>query len=230
VILLNNDIIVEPDFVDPLLEVFERKPDAFFACSQALNVDTKAYEGSLSKMEFRWGMPWGTSRFTGYESGVHRQGISMQCGFGAFKRRILLALKGFDDLFLPGTVEDTDLCFRAYRQGWKGYYIPKSVVYHVGQASFKRDYGVSGLRRLNRRNLYLFVWKNIRSPWLIFQHLLFMPVHLVKYVVLGQWDFLMGFFDALRLLPKAIVKRRESVCEKTIVSERAIFKISRSIA
>ncbi len=230
VILLNNDITVERGFIEPLLEPFRRFSDAFFSCPRALHVRTRAYEGSLSKMEFRWGLLWGTARFPGFERIMNRENISMQCGFGAFHRERLLELGGFDDLYLPGTVEDADLCFRAYRRGWKGYYCPASVVYHVGQASFRRAFGEAGIRRINRRNLYLFVWKNIRNPFLLLEHVLFLPVHLLKYVLLGQWDFLLGFGDALRLLPRAIQRRMASRGDRSLVADRAIFELSRSIA
>ena len=153
----------------------------------------------------------------------------MQCGFGAFRRKFLVELGGFDDLYLPGTVEDSDICFRAWRRGWKGYYCPESVVHHIGQASFKKAFGESGIRRMNRRNLYLFVWKNIRDPFLMLQHLALIPVQLVKYAVKGERDFLLGFGDAARLLPRALEKRRSAKAERSLVPDRRIFAVSKGL-
>jgi hypothetical protein len=39
----------------------------------------------------------------------------MQAGFGAYRKSFFLELGGFDDLYLPGTVEDCDICFRFWR-------------------------------------------------------------------------------------------------------------------
>ncbi|HTL70357.1 MAG TPA: glycosyltransferase [Candidatus Eisenbacteria bacterium] len=227
VILLNNDIRVEPGFVDPLLEALERHEDAFFAAPRSLDWNG-AYEGSLSKMEFRRGLLWGSSRFPGHESKIRREGITMQCGFGAFRRERFTELGGYDDLYFPGTMEDSDLCFRGWRRGWKGYYCPESVVHHIGQATFKKAFGASGIRRMNRRNLYLFVWKNIRDPLCLAAHALWIPVHLVKYAVKGETDFLGGFFDACGLFGRAMDRRRATRGPR-VLTDRRIFETSRSI-
>lgn len=153
----------------------------------------------------------------------------MQCGFGAFRRSYFLELGGFDDLYLPGTVEDADLCFRAWRRGYVGYYCPESVVHHIGQASFKRAFGASGIRRMNRRNLYLFVWKNIRDPLLLAEHALCLGPRLVKDAVTGRSEFLGGFADAVRLLPLALGRRRASRAEPSVVPDRRIFERSKEI-
>lgn len=229
VILLNNDIWVADGFADALIDALEREPDACFAAPRALHYETGEYEGSLSKMEFRWGLLWGTARFPGAAEKSKAAGRTMQCGFGAFRRDMFLELGGFDDLYLPGTVEDSDFCFRAYRRGWKGVYCPESVVYHIGQASFKKSFGSSGIRRINRRNLYLFVWKNIRDPWLVIQHVVLIPFQLLKYIVTLRFDFLAGFFQAVGRLPRALQKRRMSRGEVSVVPDRKIFEYSKAI-
>ena len=229
VILLNNDIRVEKDFAAPLITALDSDPAIFFVAPKTLNYSTNEYEGGLAKLEFRWGLLWGASKFGGFERKIDRPGLTMQCGFGAFRKDVFVKLGGYDDLYLPGTVEDSDLCFRAYRQGFKGYYCPQSIVYHRGQVSFKKAFGISGIRRLNRRNLYLFVWKNIHDPYLLARHLLTLPLQLVTYLFRGQIDFLSGFKDALGLLPVAIQKRNTSSKEPSVLSDNAIFSISRSL-
>ncbi len=228
-ILLNNDIKVEPDFVAPLVKALEESPDVFFAAPRSKNFVTGEYEGSLSKMEMRRGMLWGSSRFPGHELKIAKPNRSMQCGFGAFRRSAFVELGGFEDLYLPGTVEDSDLAFRAWRRGWRGVYVPESVVFHMGQASFKKAFGSGGIRRLNRRNLYLFVWKNIRDARMLAEHLLWIPVHLVKHVVKGEWAELAAFGDALGRLPSALRKRKESIAEPAVRSDEEIFRLSREI-
>ena len=230
VILLNNDIRVDEDFIDPLLDGLIQDADSFFTAPRSLNWETAEYEGCRSTLEMRFGLLWGTSRFRGYEKRIHEFGLTMQTGFGAFRRERFLELGGFDDLYLPGTVEDADLCFRAYRRGWKGYYCPNSIVYHMGQASFKKAFGDSGIRRLNRRNLYLFMWKNIRSPYIVIHHVLMIPLHLIKYALFGQKDFFLGFMDAVKALDVALAKRREAASqEPSHLPDEAIFAASRSL-
>ena len=229
VILLNNDIWVDENFIDPLLDCLDDHLKTFFATPKVLNTESGQYEGGVAKMEFRSGLPWGSSIFKGYESKSREAGFSMQCGFGAFRRDCFLKLKGYDDLYLPGTVEDTDLCFRGWRQGWTGYYCPESVVHHIGQASFKKAFGVKGIQRMNRRNLYLFVWKNIRSPFFLFQHIIFMPAHLLKALLRGELRYILALWDALLRLPMALKRRRESKKEISVVADKAIFEMSKAL-
>ena len=229
VLLFNNDLKVDENFLAPLVEVFQNHPDAFFTAPKVLFYETGRCQASLAKMEFRWGLLWGSARFGGSERTIVGPTYTMQCGNGAFHRERFLAVGGYDDLYLPGTVEDTDLCFRGWRRGWKGYYAPASVIHHMGQTTFKKEFGASGIRRINRRNLYLFVWKNVRNPVLLAQHFLFLPAHLLRYCVLGQFDFVKGFFEALRLLPKALQRRRLARLEPAALSDRMIFAISKEI-
>jgi hypothetical protein len=99
----------------------------------------------------------------------------------------------------------------------------------MGQATFRKHFGDAGIRRLNRRNLYLFIWKNIQSPLLLMAHFLWVPAHLVKYLFCGQKDFLLGFADALKRFPQAMKRRRKAAGQKFRLSERDVFKVSRSI-
>lgn len=228
-IFLNNDISVEPDFIDPLLEPLEQDPAVFFSAPQVYQMDTREYEGSLSKLHLRFGLIWGDARFPGYKNKINQPANTMQTGFGAFRREYFLHLGGYDDLYLPGTVEDADLCFRAYRQGWLGRYVPSSVVYHIGQASFKKEFGSKKLRRMNRRNLYLFMWKNIHDPLYLLIHFLSIPIHLFKYLIMGEWEFIGGFFDACRLWREAVKRRASLVKRGDGISDRKIFSMSKAI-
>lgn len=229
VILLNNDIKVEPDFAGELIEFLTDREDAFFAAPKVLSPEDGRYEGGKSKMELKHGLLWGTSRFEGYQAGVENGGFSMQTGFGAFRRERFLELGGYDDLYLPGTVEDADLCFRAWKRGWKGYYCPSSVVWHMGQTSFKKVFGSAGISRMNYRNLYLFVWKNIRSKRLLVHHIIWILPQLLMQLLRCRWQCWWGFWDAVRRLQDALKRRRTEALKPAVMTEQQIFDVSRGI-
>lgn len=230
VLLLNNDIRVEPDFVDPLIAALEADPEVFFAAPKTMSYDGSVYEGGRAKWEFRGGLPWGAAVFPGHETRLAGPGLSMQTGFGAFRRDMFNELGGFDDLYLPGTVEDADLCFRAYARGWKGRYCPDSTVYHMGQTSFKKAYGISGIERMNRRNLYLFTWKNIRSGRLLAAHFFLLLPRLVWDLVRGRWGLAAGLWDALGRLGSALERRKRAVGSGAVRrTDREIFELSGSL-
>ena len=226
VFLLNNDLKAEPDFIAPLVKVFEEHPDAFLAGPRAFTFDGKRYEGSLAKMHFRRGFFGAETRFPGHETKIDRPGITMQAGFGAYHRARFLELGGFDDLYLPGTVEDSDLCFRAWKRGWRCYYEPKSRMFHKGQATFSVHFSRTRLRAINQRNLHLFIWKNI-SGSRFWQYLLWLPIRPLFFLLMGRAEFLWGLLWALPRLPRALVRRfRRPVPH---LSDGQVFAVSEAI-
>ena len=228
VLLLNNDLKAEKHFVRPLLDVFAAHADAFLAAPKAYTFDKRRYEGSLSKMDFHAGVVKVESRFPGYEAKVDTAGRTMQAGFGAYRRDVFLELGGFDDLYLPGTLEDTDLCFRAWKAGYACYYVPSSRVYHKGQATFRKSFSRSRILAINQRNLYLFIWKNISDAGLLFRHVVWLLPRPIFFLFKGRVEFLWGLLAAFGRLPQALA-RRFSPTGRRARSDREIFAISAGI-
>ena len=210
VILLNNDIKVREDFVDPIGRVFQNYADACFVASKSYLFDGKTYEGNKTKMWMKWGLFGASCRYPGFEKEMDQFGYSMQAGIVAFDRKKFLALGGFDDLYLPGRLEDSDICFRAWKRGWKGYYEPKSVIFHKGGAAFHARFGKQGTLRINARNTYLFMWKNLQDPRYIAAHLLFLVPRILVSLMRGKTEWFFGFFMALARLPRALQKRKQA--------------------
>jgi GT2 family glycosyltransferase len=225
-LFMNNDILVDEGFIDPLIKALDSNPKNFFAAPLTKEIDTGIASGGIAKLSLKWGLPACAGTFTDYRKTLEKPSLTIQTGFGLFRRDLFLKLNGYDDLYLPGTIEDLDLCYRGYRSGYEGRYCPDSIVYHIGQVSFKREFGESGIRRVNRRNLFLFVWKNIRDPWILCKHVLCLPLQIIKYILLGQYDFVIGFVSALRLLPRALKRRALSSNEKSIMSDHHIFNLA----
>ena len=210
VILLNNDIRVDGGFADPLIDPFEKDEKVFSSGSKCLDFDGKGYQGEKSIAGFRWGLFWTDSRYTGYLSDVDRPSWTAQVALGAFDRKKFLELGGYDDLYLPGTWEDTDLSWSAYRRGWHCVYEPKSVIYHKGQVTFNREFGKKESAVIAYRNSFLFVWKNFCKSSFIVRHWVFLPMRLLLALVKGNTAFLKGFMRALELRNLAFSKGLKS--------------------
>ena len=75
----------------------------------------------------------------------------------AVDRNKFVKLRGFNRLFAPAYCEDVDLCFRAWRRGWRCIYEPRSVVWHRHQGTWSHDSNDS-LNSLELRNLLLMQW------------------------------------------------------------------------
>ena len=223
VILLNNDLAVDINFVDPLVNVFKKYPDAFFAAPKSYSLDGK-YEGGRARIGLKFGMFWASARFKGFEDKINDEGYTFQSGFGAFDRKKFLELNGYDDLYLPGIIEDADLCYRAWKKGYKGYYQPKSVVKHMGQASFKKAFGSEKIMQLAHRNTFLFMWKNITDKRILLKHIIFIPPRLLYSLLAGKPEFFRGFLKAVPKLRQAL-KRRSDATKDPKMTDREIFRL-----
>jgi len=206
VFLLNNDLKADPFSIDPMVSVFQENKDAFLVTAKSLLSDG-SYEGGLSIPLMSYGMFSTTCHFPGYEKLKEESGFTFAAGFGAFHRQRFLELGGYDDLYLPGRVEDSDLMLRAWKKGWKCYYQPASIFYHMGGRSFKQKYGERGTMEIAYRNSFLFMWKNIFSSEYVAAHFFFLFPRMIWMLMKGHWEFIAAFLKALTKLNLVIDRR-----------------------
>ena len=221
VIFLNTDIRVDPGFVDPLIEHFDDE-SLLFAAPKELSMEGR-YQGNLNSLIFKYGILSTKVEVAGHDS--RQYDISVHGG--AFDRGKFLELGGYDDMYLPGIVEDFDLCYRGWKRGWKGVYEPRSFYYHEGSTSFNAKYGTGGRALLAHRNTFLFFWKNVTSKKMMAIHAVFIPVLLLAAVLRTRWLFVKGFFQALSMIGRAL-KRRAIVAPQFQISDEELMKRSGS--
>lgn len=202
VILLNNDIRVDEDFIPPLVTKFQDDPKTFLVAPRVMSFDGSRIDAARTKAKLRFGLFWTSGRYPGYEQEAMFPSETFSSGFGAFSRKKFLELGGYDERFLPGIMEDADLCLRAKRAGFHLYYEPQSVVYHMGQASFKKAFGSEKIRILAHRNNFFFMWKNFKGWKFWGIHLFFLPFRLLLSCFRGDWTLLKGLIQALQLQMK----------------------------
>lgn len=208
VLLLNNDVKLAPDAVGPLLSVFENQTDALFSAPLCWTFDGTTYEGMRTRVRSRFGLVQGMSRVPGHETLVNRADLTAAAGpVLAVDRRWFLEIGGYDPLYFPGRIEDLDLGFRAWMAGGRGYYVPESVAYHKGFATFAPELGDARCDGLATRNTLFFAWKNLKGARLA-KHLLWLPVRLLGSLSRGQTAFARAFFEALGRLGEVRQARR----------------------
>jgi N-acetylglucosaminyl-diphospho-decaprenol L-rhamnosyltransferase len=182
-------------------------------------------EGGRSKGYIKYGWFGAMAKYPEWQTDIDNFGYTLQSGFGAVRRDRFIEIKGYDDLYLPGRLEDSDLCFRAWKRGWKCYYQPKSVVYHIGGASFEKKFGKKGISSIDARNSALFFWKNIDSPMYWFQHIIFFPLRMLYWLLKGDFAALKGLCQAFNSLGRVIIRRRKEGDCKYTLSDRAVFSV-----
>lgn len=151
-VLLNNDLRVDPHFLKPLLDPFILNDDIFATSARALSWDGLEENGGAFYLAGKSGWFWPQM----YSSQTIVPTLFAVGGYMAIDRQKFLSLGGFDPLFYPAYGEDFDLCLRGWEKGWQSLFVPASIVYHKEGASWKigdrreRFFSLSGLLILDR--------------------------------------------------------------------------------
>ncbi len=163
VVLLNNDTVVEPGFLEPLRAVFADYPDAGMATGPIL------YAAPPNAIWSAGGSLGGWTALTHHAllgqprsmlfREVRETGFVNGC-FVMVSRRCIERIGLMDERYFL-YYEDTDWCVRARRAGFKVYFAPGPAVLHKVSA------GTAGMRPLLRyycdRNSFFYARRNM--PW-----------------------------------------------------------------
>lgn len=229
VLLLNNDVETSPGFIGPLVRAFE-EDGVFAACARSLDWDHQTFRdgGKVGRWKRGFWRVWENYdlRRDGGRRGSRPGGLpSFYCpgGFALFDRRRWLRLGGLDELFSPFNWEDTDICYRALKRGWKVLYAPDSEVYHSPNTTIG---GLRGgyVRFISRRNRYLFHWKNITcGPMLagnVFHALAGLPLSILRLDPATPLAFAAALARLGPLMRRRAVEKREAVVSDRELRDR----------
>ncbi len=224
VVLLNSDMRVQPDFLAPLL--------AGFADEKVFAVSCQIFFSDAQKLREETGLTQGW-----WENGGlrvrHRDDPAIPspfpCFYGgggscAFDRRKFLELGGFDELYRPFYLEDTELGFQAWKRGWKVMYQPASVVFHEHRGTIGKKFTAEQINAVLKKNFILFCWKNIHEWRRLWSHFIFTFAGAVVSVFFGdspERANLMGLWGAFRQLPRALRARLGALSLATISDTEA---------
>lgn len=171
--LLNNDIkIIKLDM--PAIKTYLTRSNIFAVTPKMMRQTDPPYNESLTYGRMKHG--WYHLRSDRPKDFVPKEGdhVLWSCGGASFiNAEKYHALDGLDkDLFSPFYVEDVDLSYRAWQQGWKSVYNDSSSVDHLCSPSTSKAMARKKLNRLCGRNQYLFIWKNISDRMFLIHHIL----------------------------------------------------------
>jgi GT2 family glycosyltransferase len=209
-VLLNNDIKLDADCIDRLVEPLSSEAGCFLTAARCLRFDGRTYDGQKTAVRWRWGLVQATSLFEGHEQTIDQPDLTASAGAAiAVDREKFLTLGGFDPLYLPGRLEDLDLCYRGYLAGWHARYVPEAIAYHLGAATFDRVFAPVGNQRLALRNTLLFQWKNLRHPSHVMRQAGGLAFRLLRDVCRAPWVAHVERFATWRALAEALGRVRQ---------------------
>jgi GT2 family glycosyltransferase len=209
VVLLNNDVVVEPRFLKNLLEGLQ-EPEVFAVGAKFLSGEGKLEHvlGNRTRAVWKKGLleishETNPAHLTARGPQFYAQGGGMAC-----RRQRFIDLGGFDTLYEPFYWEDVDLSYRAWKRGWKVLYEPGAVCRHYQSQTTERDYRARYLKLISLRNSYLFHWKNVIEKRLLARHLACIPRRVAGDTLLGGEPVeFSAFIAALNRLRHAAARR-----------------------
>ena len=113
IVMLNNDTLVFPGWLDELIDILEGNPDIGLAGSKLIYPDGRMQE--CGAIIWRDGSAWNFGRLDDPRRPEHnylRDADFVSGASIALPRQLWETLGGFDELFVPAYAEDVDLAFR----------------------------------------------------------------------------------------------------------------------
>lgn len=183
VVLLNNDIVPQKNYIKPALKHFS---------------DPKIFGVGFSELETKnWARIYWQDGYLQHEpkqSNTAHISAWLSGGSSIIRKEYFLRLAGFDPIYKPFYSEDLDLGYRAWKSGYKIIWEPKCMVSHQHEATMSRfpkrfsDY-------VKERNRLLTVWRNITDPKLLRQN---------RLAIIGRVIFGPNYIKIIRAAKKQI--------------------------
>jgi GT2 family glycosyltransferase len=179
VVLLNDDVIVDPDWLAELVSEAERD-SAIGACQPKLrslrNPRFFEYNGACGGMLDVYGVPFTRGRIFDLaeeDKGQYDKPVEIFWASGAalFLRVSVIREIGLLDEMFYAHMEEIDFCWRMKLSGYKVLSVPKSVIYHLGGGT-----SLPEKFYLKQRNNLITIVKNY-SGWSLLR---FLPLRIVQ--------------------------------------------------
>ncbi|ATS52646.1 glycosyl transferase [Xanthomonas citri pv. fuscans CFBP 6996] len=165
VVLLNNDTIPQPGWLDRLIDTFARYPAAGLVGAQLVYPDGRLQQSG--GVVFGDGSAWSYGRFESSEDPRYAYVRAMDYCSGAaiaLPRTLLHTLGGLDRRYMPAYYEDTDLAFAVRAAGYQVLVQPASVVVHDRTNETKTGSVVAEHQRQFAKKWALQLGKQVQQP------------------------------------------------------------------
>jgi GT2 family glycosyltransferase len=146
--LLNNDTVLRPHWLEPMLRAFQRFPNAGLVGNVQRNPRTGRYDhmGTIftdNGSAIHFGSDFWFRPFRGY---TRWKAVTAACCL--IRRKVFLDAGGFDEQYMNGG-EDVDLCLRLGQGGYQHYVANQSVIDHyVSSSEGRHAFSSQNMERL----------------------------------------------------------------------------------
>lgn len=225
--VLNNDTVIDSDWLEVLSTFMESNPDIGFCASKIVKYDDSAVIDSVGHGMKRSGYTFNMGnavRDTGqYNS--RREIFGASAAAAVYRKSMLEDIGLFDEDFYM-YLEDVDLSFRAQLRGYKCMYVPDANVQHVGAGTTGEQYHRDNVYFIARNTIYVLL-KNMPRKVLKSHYfrICFFLIYLQLYHTFKSfhgWSCLKGFYEGLRDRRKMVVKRKRILGGKRVPDDHIL--------
>lgn len=143
-----------------------------------------------------------------------------------YRKKYIVLLNGFDELLSPFYWEDSDICYRAYKRGWKSLFIPSAKVYHIQNFTIGTVYKRRYSRIISRKNRFIMHWKNLHQKYFWTQHLIFILLNIFFRAIIFDWEYYVSFFMALKNWKKIFLQRKIEKNASQLTDKEIFFMVN----
>lgn len=160
ILLLNNDTVIEKNFLKQLLITIQKDEKIFGVSSKMIayhNPDIIDDAGDEYNL-----LGWAKKRGDGQpiELFTTEKRIFSACAGAALYRKNIFEKIGYFDENFFAYMEDIDISYRANIYGYKNIYCPTAKVYHIGSATSGSRHNAFKVELAARNNIYM-IYKNM---------------------------------------------------------------------
>lgn len=157
IFFLNNDTQVQPNWLQPLVDLMEHDLKIGLVGSKLVYADGRLQEAG--GILWKDGSAWNYGNRSNPEDPEYNYVKEVDYISGAailIRKTLWEEIGGFDERFAPAYYEDTDLAFEVRKKGFKVVYQPKSVVVHFEGISNGVDIssGQKAYQKINEKKFY----------------------------------------------------------------------------
>ena len=179
VVLLNNDVVVNKNFLEKLYKAIDNRKSVFSYQAKMLKLFEKDRIDSAGDLYCALGWAFALGKDRPAKAYDEDCALFSACGGAAIYRRELFEKTGMFDERHFCYLEDVDLCYRARINGYSVRFCPEALVYHAGSATSGSRHNAFKVRLSARNNIFL-LYKNMPLIQLILNLPLLIAGHLIK--------------------------------------------------
>ncbi len=202
VILLNNDTVIDKNFVFELEKIMDSDENIFSSGAKMISMHDHSMIDDAG--DYYCALGWAFARGKGkspvkYDSECDT--FSACAGAAIYRRELFEKIGLFDETHFA-YLEDVDIGYRARIKGFRNVFAPKAIVYHAGSASSGSRYNKFKTRLTSRNSVYI-IHKNMPLA----QQFLNLPLLIIGFMIkvlffcrkgLGV-EYIKGLMNGVRL-------------------------------